>query len=186
MQVNVVSAALRGLGHQPRGRAYAAPPLLLAGSPVLDIDATFLIYLVVFATLMWTLQQLVFRPVMTLLDARREAVEGASEKAEALSAEADAKMEDFERQVRRVRSETTEQREKLRSEGVRLERTLTDKVRAETEERLRAAETEMQATAAQVRRDVQAMTPKLAAEIAEKLLGREVQGREVQHRGVQA
>jgi F-type H+-transporting ATPase subunit b len=148
--------------------------VLLSSAPVLDVDATLFIYLGVFWLLFFMLRATVFRPAMDLFDEREKAIDGAKLEAKKIEGEADEKLASFEHELAKVRTEAGTERDRLRAEGVRLERTLTDKVRTETEQMVRDAERRMADEAARVRKDIAASSPILARQIAEKLLGREV------------
>jgi F-type H+-transporting ATPase subunit b len=148
--------------------------VLLSSAPVLDVDATLFIYFGVFWILFFILRATVFRPAMDLFDAREQAIDGARLEAKKLEGEADEKLASFEQQLAKVRVEAGAERDRLRSEGTRLERSLTEKVRVETEQMVKDSEQRMAAEAAKVRKDIAASSPVLARHIAEKLLGREV------------
>ncbi|MFK7985850.1 MAG: ATP synthase F0 subunit B [Sandaracinaceae bacterium] len=149
-------------------------PVLLSGSPILDIDATFVIYSVVFWILFFVLRAMVFKPAMELFDAREEAIDGAKRKAAALEQEAEEKLAAFEDEMAKVRREAGTERERLRADSQRRERKLIDRVRAETEGMVSDADEKMAREAAALRTQIKAAAPELARDIAEKLLGREV------------
>lgn len=148
--------------------------VLMLGSPILDIDATFLIYLAVFAVIFFMLRALVFRPTMALLDAREEAIDGAKRQARDLEKTAEDKIRRFQDEMQKMRTEANTERDRLRAEGSRLERNLIDRVREETEGMVRDAEKKIGDESAVIREKIHADAPRLAGEIAEKLLGRGV------------
>lgn len=150
------------------------PTVILSSTPILDVDATLLIYTGVFFLLFFVLRALVFQPIMAVFDERERAIDGAREEARGLENEGEEKLRAFEDQLARVRGEASTEQERLRSEGVRLDRSLTEKVRTETEAMVREADAKMSAEAAKLRKDIAASSPVLARQIAEKLLGREV------------
>ena len=149
---------------------------LLSGSPILDVDATFLIYLGVFAFLFFLLNKLIFRPMMALFDEREASIDGAKREARALEKEAEDKLTSFEKEMAKVRTEASSERDRLRAEAQRQERTILEKVRKETDETIAAAEAEMAKEAAKARKEIQSASKGLAKDIAQKLLAREVQG----------
>lgn len=147
---------------------------VLLSSPILDVDATLFIYLGVFFLLFFMLRALVFRPMMALFDEREAAIDGAKRDARDLSKAAEEKLTAFEAEMAKVRVEAGGERDRLKADGLRLERSLTEKVKAETDKLVRDAEEKMAAEAVKARRDIAANSPVLARQIAEKLLGREV------------
>lgn len=149
-------------------------PVLLSSSPILDVDATLLIYLAVFFALFLILNTLVFRPMMALFDAREKAIDGAKRDARNLEKRAEQKLEAFESEMEKVRKEVGAERDRMKAEAMRTEQELLAEVRAETEKLRAEAETQMQAEASRVRKEFAASSPALARQMAKKLLGREV------------
>ncbi len=150
-------------------------PLLLSGSPILDVDATLIVYVGVFFLLFFILRALVFRPMMALFDAREAAIDGAKEDARALEKQAEAKLAAFEGEMAKVRAEVGAEREKMKTEARRAEAELIERVRKETGELVADADAEMTREATRIRGEIAMTAPALAAQIAEKLLGRGVQ-----------
>ena len=65
---------------------------------------------------------LVFRPMVRLFEARENAIEGAKLEALRLQDEAAAETQEFEDEMRRLRLQAGEERDRLRAEGKRLEK----------------------------------------------------------------
>jgi F-type H+-transporting ATPase subunit b len=149
-------------------------PVLLSSGPVLDVDATLFIYLGVFWLLFFALRAAVFKPAMQVFDEREKAIDGAKLEARQLEGEAEGKLASFEQQVSRVRAEASAERDRLRADGVKLERSLTERVRVETEQMVRDSEQKLADESARLRKEIATGAPVLGRQIAEKLLGREV------------
>jgi len=147
---------------------------LLSGGALIDLDGTVFVQLAIFFIAFFILKELVFKPMMKLFDAREEAIEGARREAREMTREAEEKGESFDDEMRKVRLEAGEDRDKLRADGLRLERELLDKVRTETHATMLAAEKKMNAEADAVRTEMKTQVPLLAKQIATQLLGREV------------
>ena len=149
--------------------------VFLAGGSIIDLDATFFVQLLIFVIAFFMLRSLVFKPVMTLFDAREEAIDGARVDARRMEKEAADKAGTFDEEMHKVRMDAGHERDRLRADGQRLERQLLEKVRLETQETLSAAEARMASEAAKVRNEIRATIPGLAQDIASRLLDREVQ-----------
>ncbi len=147
--------------------------LLSGGSPI-DLDASFLIQSVLFWIAFFALRSLVFQPVMKLIDAREKAIEGARAEARDIEASAKGKADAFDDEMRRVKAAASSERERLRQEGVTLERSILDKVRKETQDMVTAKSADLADEATQARQRIAGEVPMLARAIATKLLGREV------------
>ena len=133
------------------------------------------IQLGLFGIAFFLLRPLVFRPMIGLFEARENAIEGSKLEALRLQDEAAAETEEFDEEMRRLRLQAGEERDRLRAEGQRLERAVLDRVREETDKQLADADAQLATEAAKLRNEVKTSVPVLAKQIASKLLDREVQ-----------
>ncbi|MBW2378088.1 MAG: hypothetical protein JRG70_00815 [Deltaproteobacteria bacterium] len=113
--------------------------------------------------------------MVALFEARENAIEGAKLEALRLQDEASAESEEFDLEMRRLRLQAGEERDRLRAEGKRLERTVLDRVREETDRQLSEADAKLKTEAAKLRAEIDRSVPLLAKQIASKMLNREVQ-----------
>lgn len=148
---------------------------ILAGGSIIDLDGTLFVHIVVFFVAFFILRSLVFKPMVSLFEAREDAIDGARAEARQMEKDAAKKADRFDEEMRQVRLEAGEERDKLRQEGLRLERTVLEKVRLETQQTLASAEKRIEEEGARIRREIQTSVPVLARDMASKLLGREVQ-----------
>ena len=148
---------------------------LLSEGSIIDLDGTIWIQLGIFVIAFLLLRPLIFRPMIALFEARENAIEGAKVEALRLQDEAAAESDEFDEEMRRLRLQAGEERDRLRAEGKRLERTVLDRVRAETNTQLTEADQKLKAEAARLRQEVERGVPALAKQIASKMLDREVQ-----------
>jgi F-type H+-transporting ATPase subunit b len=148
---------------------------LLSEGSIIDLDGTIWIQLALFGIAFFLLRPLVFRPMVRLFEARENAIEGAKLEALRLQDEAAAESEEFDEEMRRLRLQAGEERDRLRAEGKRLERTVLDRVGEETDKQLADADSQLATEAAKLRAEIDASVPVLANQIASKLLNREVQ-----------
>lgn len=147
---------------------------LLSEGSIIDLDGTFWIQLGLFAVAFFVSRPLIFRPMVALFEARENAIEGAKVEALRLQDEAAAESEEFEAEMRRLRLQAGEERDRLRAEGKRLERAVLDRVRQETDRQLAEADARLAYEAARLRADIDGSVPGLARQIASKMLNREV------------
>ena len=149
---------------------------LLSGGSIIDLDGTVFVQLGMFFVAFLVLHALVFKPMVAVLEAREQAIDGAKEEAKHLEQEVKDKQATFEAELRKVRGTAGEERERLRAEGLELERKLLETVRAETTTLVRDAGERLQTEARRVRAELGQGQAELAREIASKVIGREVQG----------
>lgn len=148
---------------------------LLSEGSIIDLDGTIWIQLGLFAVAFFVFRPLIFRPMVALFEARENAIEGSKLEALRLQDEASAESEEFDTEMRRLRLQAGEERDRLRAEGKRLERTVLDRVREETDKQLAQADAQLKSEAAKLRTEIEGSVPTLARQIASKMLNREVQ-----------
>lgn len=145
--------------------------LLASGSPI-DVDASIVIQMVILAIAFFILRSLVFKPVMGVFDAREAAMDGSRKAAAEMDKDADAIRDRFESELKRVRAQGTEERDKARAKTQKLARELTEASRKENAATLASAKARLDSEAVQAREKTKAEVPGLAKQIAERLLGR--------------
>ena len=146
---------------------------LLSGS-IIDLDGTFFFQFALFWVAFVVLRKLVFHPVLAVIEAREEAIEGARVKAKRLERESAARAKEFEAELHKVRVRAGHERDKMRQEAKHLEEAILTKVRTETEQQLAEAHATMEAEAKKARAAIRGQVPDLAKHIVAKLLEREV------------
>jgi F-type H+-transporting ATPase subunit b len=148
---------------------------LLSEGSIIDLNGTIWIQLALFGIAFLILRPLVFRPMVALFEARESAIEGSKLEALRLQDEAAAESEEFDEEMRKLRLQAGEERDRLRAEGKRLERTVIERVQQETDRQLAEADAQLSREAAKMRSEINDSVPALAKQIASKLLEREVQ-----------
>ena len=148
---------------------------LLSEGSIIDLDGTIWIQLGLFAVAFFVFRPLIFRPMVALFEAREKAIEGSKLEALRLQDEASAESEEFDVEMRRLRLQAGDERDRLRAEGKRLERTVLDRVREETDKQLAEADAKLKTEAAKLRAEIDQSVPALAKQIASKMLNREIQ-----------
>ena len=148
---------------------------LLSGGSIIDIDGTIFVQFGLFAIAFFVFRPLIFKPMVALFEAREQAIQGAKLEAQRLQDAAAAGSEEFDEEMRRVRLQAGEERDRLRAEGKELERKVLDRVRDDTTQQLADAEAKLKAEAAKLRQEIERDVPVLARQIATKFLHREVQ-----------
>src|SRR5512138_946318 len=99
---------------------------LAGGHPLIDIDATVIVQFVLFLVLFVVANKLLFQPYLRLRERRRAGIEGARAEAEEMTAKADSKLADYEKQLAAARDRANEEGRKVRAEAAAHEREVTD------------------------------------------------------------
>jgi F-type H+-transporting ATPase subunit b len=148
--------------------------VLLSGESPIDIDGSFFVQLGILFVAFLILRALVFQPVMRLFDAREQAMEGSRREAGELEQKAEQARDHFEHELRRVRHQANENRERLRADAQRLARELTETARRENNATLLSAKAQLEVEAKDARKRAEVEVPTLARQITARLLGRSV------------
>src|SRR5689334_15815051 len=147
---------------------------LAAGHPLIDIDATVIVQFVLFLVLFAIANRFLFQPYLRLRERRTAGIEGARAEAERMTAQADAKLADYEKQLAQARGRANEEGRKVRTEAAAHEKQVTDAARAEAQKAIDAAGAKMRAETEAARGQLLPQADSIAHQIASKLLGREV------------
>jgi F-type H+-transporting ATPase subunit b len=149
--------------------------LAMSGGAInIDLDRTFLLQAVLFATLVVVLKPLLFDPVLKVFEERERRTEGARAEARELQTEAGELLQRYELSLERVRHAASQERDRMRAETVKLEAEIlaeaheaaariTEQGRARIATEMGALETELGQQA-----------ERIAREMAARVLGREM------------
>jgi F-type H+-transporting ATPase subunit b len=152
----------------------AASSLASGGHPLIDIDLTAVVQLLLFFVLYLFSNKMLFQPYLALRERRRTGIEGARAEAERMTAEADSKLTDYEKKLAIARAKGNEEGRKLRTEAVAHERDVTERARDAASKATVEAAAKMRAQTEAARAELMPQADALARKMASKLLGREV------------
>jgi F-type H+-transporting ATPase subunit b len=147
---------------------------LAGGHPLIDIDLTVVVQFALFLILFWVANRLLFQPYLQLRERRRAGIEGAREEAERMTAEAEAKLADYEKQLAQARNRANEEGRKVRQAAAAHEREVTDQARTAAQKAIDEAQATMRRETEAARAQLMPQADALARAITSKLLGREV------------
>lgn len=150
------------------------PHLFASGAISVDFDLTFLAQFVLFTFFILLLKPLLFDPLLRLFEERERRTEGAKKEAREIDERAAALLTRYETELEKIRREAGVERERLQREHAALEAKVLAEARAETARFLEDGKARIATEVAQMRKEIEAAQPALAAEIASRILGREV------------
>jgi F-type H+-transporting ATPase subunit b len=145
-----------------------------AGGVNLDFDLTFLIQMVAFTLLVLILKPLLFDPLMSLFAERERCTEGAKLSARQMDERAGELLRRYEAELEKVRRIAGEERERLRSEGQRLEAKIVEEARAEVAKTIDDGKAAITRESATIRAELHVRSQQLGRSIASSVLGREI------------
>ncbi len=144
------------------------------GHPLIDIDLTAVVQFGLFVIVYLVGNKFVFQPYLQLRERRKAGIEGARAEAERMTAQADAKLADYNKQLAAARDRAGEEARKVRTEAAAHEKDVTEKARASAQKAIDEAQAKMRSEAEAARTQLMPQADALARSIASKLLGREV------------
>ncbi len=147
---------------------------LASGHPLIDIDLTAVVQFALFLLVYVIANRLLFQPYLQLRQRRRAGIDGAREEAQRMSAQAEAKLAEYEKSLAAARDRAGEEGRKIRLEAAAHEREVTDKARGLAVTAITEAQTKMRAETGAARAQLLPQAEVIAKSIASKLLGREV------------
>ncbi len=151
-----------------------ATAVLAAAHPLIDIDATVFVQFALFLLLFWASNAFLFQPYLALRERRKAGMEGARAEADRMTASADAKLADYDKQLTAARGRANDEGRKVRAEAAAHEKQVTDAARAETQKIVDEASARMKMETEAARMQLLPQANALARQIASRLLDREV------------
>src|SRR5215216_5502489 len=95
---------------------------LASGHPLIDLDLTAVLQFALFLVLALISNKLLFQPYLALRERRKAGIDGARAEAERMTAQADAKLADYQKQLAIARDRAGEEGRKIRQEAANHER----------------------------------------------------------------
>ncbi|MCC6522449.1 MAG: ATP synthase F0 subunit B [Polyangiaceae bacterium] len=149
-------------------------PLLLAGGVNVDFDLTFLAHFVLFAAFIFLMKPIIFDPLLRLFEERERRTAGAIARARGMDEQAIVLKQSYDEKLEGVRRVAAVDREAERSRLNALQNELMAATRHAVDERLRASSIKLEIEVSDARRELERDESVVAAQIASRVLGREV------------
>ena len=147
--------------------------LLLEGS-VISIDGSFLFIFISIFLLIFILNRTLFAPINQVLDQRDALGHGRMHEAKHLLKQYDAKLSDYEQQIRQARAAAYQELEAKRKEALAERQQLLDQVKQETAAQINAAKDEIAQQTSAARQRLETEAHAMAATISSQILKRPV------------
>lgn len=153
---------------------HLASAKLFASAITVDFDLTFLAQFVLFTTFVLVLKPLLFDPLLRVFEEREKRTDGAKQEARNMDAKAGELLKRYEAELDKIRREAGEERERLRKETKEIEAKIMAEAQVDAARILEEGKARIAAEVEQMRKELAQAQPALAAEIASRVLGREV------------
>ncbi len=140
----------------------------------IGLDYTFWIQIVNFLFLMVVLNVLLYKPVMGILEKRKEQIEGAEREIKELNLTIEQKEARYEEKLRLAKNDALEQKKEIVREGSEAAKGILDAARAEIPKMVEQFEAKVSKEVGEARRILREQSENIAMEIAEKVMGRSI------------
>ena len=152
--------------------------MLLAAAPQainVDIDATFLVQLVLFVGFVLLLKPILLDPMLKLFEEREKRIDGAKAQARKIDEKSAGALAKYEAEMNKARAAAGAERDRIRAEGIKREQEILGAVRATAAKTVDEGKRSVQAEAEKARAALRADAGNMARDLASRVLGREVQ-----------
>jgi F-type H+-transporting ATPase subunit b len=142
---------------------------------MVSLDYTTLVQIANFVLLMFILNTLLYKPILGVIERRKEQMEKSDGEVKRLRLEVEQKLAEYEEKVRLAKLEALEQRNALVKEGADLAKSTIEAVRSEIPLLMEQFNAKMGREVDAARAILRSQSRKISLEIAEKVLGRSIQ-----------
>lgn len=139
---------------------------------MIELNLAFVIQIINFGILALILNIFLYKPIRKVLSERRQVIDGAREKAQAVDDEVQAKMAQYEARLREAKAEAGARRAEALKQAQAEETVILEKARRDASDSLSTIKDRVATEAAQAREILKAQAEALSGDICEKILGR--------------
>ena len=140
----------------------------------IGLDYTVWIQVVNFLFLIFILNILLYKPIMGIIEKRKEQVEGSEREIKDLQLSIEQKEARYEEKLRLAKNDALEQKKEIVKEGADAARDILDKARGQVPKLVEQFEEKIAKEVGEARRVLREQSENIAMEIAEKVVGRSI------------
>ena len=141
---------------------------------MISLDWTLLLQFFNFFVLLFILNKVLYRPLLKVMDQRREKIEGSKARAREVESEVDEKMQRYQQQLTGAKADAALERADLRKAGHQQEAVITSEAQEKAVTRIKGIREQVGKEAAEAGQTLNNEAKALAGQIAAKVLGREL------------
>ncbi|MCJ7493342.1 MAG: ATP synthase F0 subunit B [Deltaproteobacteria bacterium] len=141
---------------------------------MIDLNLTLIIQLAVVLSLMVILSQIAFKPFLSLLQARKERIEGAEKRARDLQQQAEKLIERYREAISAAQAQGATIREEIRQESLAKEMEILQQAMEEANQVIKEMKMKIAEETGLARRDLRLQAQNLSREITARILGRDL------------
>jgi F-type H+-transporting ATPase subunit b len=137
-----------------------------------DFDLTFVLMMVVFATLIVVLKPLLFEPVLRVFEERERRTDGARDAARSMQEQAGELLSRYEKELAKVHEVARQERDRMRADAARVEAEVMAQARDTATRILDEGRARIERESRQIEFALGRESERLARNVAEAVLGR--------------
>lgn len=141
---------------------------------MIEINQSLIVQIVTFVIFLWIVNYLVFKPIVSVLNERRQRIEGTVEKAELMEAEIQKKLEEYEGRIEEAKVQAAHEKEGIRRQGESAAKEIVEKARTELARDIPIIRRQIATETDRTRRELERLAQEMARDIACRVLGREI------------
>ena len=142
---------------------------------MVEINLTLFIQIINFLVLIFILNLLLYKPILKILDSRREQVQKSEDEVKDLNLTIEKRMAEYEATIQKAKLEAMGQRNDILQDGAKISKEILDGARGEISGLMDEFQKKMNAEMEQARQILHQRSKGISMEIAEKVLGRSLQ-----------
>ena len=138
-------------------------------------DYTLLVQMVLFLTLVFLLNILLYKPILSIIDRRKKQLEESENEIRLFDENAEKKVAEYEEKLKQAKLKASEAKKEVIQEGANQAKNIIDAVRNEIPVMAREFQQKMDKEVEKAKAVLDGNSRQLSLEIAQKILGRPVQ-----------
>lgn len=142
---------------------------------MINLDKTLILQMINFLIILWILNRFLFKPILGILEKRRERIQQSGQTVQALESRAAQQWESYQRQLQEAKIEANLEKERIKGEGLEAQRKLLEAARTESHSMLEETRKRIGKEVSKARELLRRQAEQIAVEMAEKILGRRLQ-----------
>ena len=138
-------------------------------------DFTLLVQMVIFLALIFTLNLLLFKPILSIIDRRKKQLDESENEIRLFNESVEKRVAEYEEKLKQAKLKASEQKKEIIQEGANQAKNIVDAVRNEIPAIAREFQQKMDKEVQKAKSILDGRSNDLSLEIARKILGRPVQ-----------
>lgn len=139
---------------------------------MIELNMTLLMQVIGFFILLFVLNGLLYKPVLSILKQREERIDGVKQESLQMLKQVQMTIGDYEKRLQEAKVKGQEERLKLRQSGLEKEKTILDSARKETQESISNAKVKLGGEIKSIMTKLSDDSKAISVDIVERILGR--------------